>query len=1466
MPILCVWHVLLCALFCRANFASASRSQAGILGEVESVMGIAQRVDIESRAEQLEKFLHPLTASMPRGVDGNLELSAVKTAIQRLFMERYAYRLKGFERHGNLLRPPVFGKWLPERLQIVFLQRITSEAFGLHELAVLAASLDHLIHEESVTRLKMAYQAAGLSLVINSGSLQDLDKAVDTYMMLFMFGWQNTSLSWRELNSKVIPHFYEREKTWSEMVGLIRDVRRDVLDSRSVDSTATFKFPDALMVVEEIRLRYGRFQDRDCHKLKQSLMSMEQNGTGRVSLVDFYKNSTIGGVVHFSEGAAYLRKVDVLDESDPENPSVILPNYINSPANCQKRSSDHYSICCMDECEPLMAHLERQLALPFGDAVRIAHLVEAMPSSTVVAPRNLTTLLRGRLDEIASLHAGRIPIHGRLFVQWMHHVYPRECRSPTESDAAERLGYNASFHVTKAEIKRLLLNSDSRVRSLSWSKMEKLHILPSTQPHQFDFAHNRQGAPLMSNANILQDLEKSLGSPRRASVENRLAHIVDALYPIFTAVPKSEHGKLGKKAVRYILHRHFLEKYTWRVKGLEQNRSVAPVRILHNGVPKQVHAFFEKCFEASSFGFHELTVLGALLEELAHEESHSRLREACRARGLDLVINHASAAEVQQAIETFVMINILSMEPSRINLEDVKAGFARLYRDSSWPRTHHFLQQVRQTTTRVMARNAPFLLADTVEVVDEIVKQYGPWQNQDCGQLKEVLLKHELHGSGRILLSDFYNGTAVIGSWRFTESRAQLRHLGALDESDSTFPTLFVANYIYASSNCVRWSSNFYSFCCRDECEPLLAHLERKIAGASASAERIVELVEALPSPTVLAHRRLDDVLRERLDEIAKLHGGHVPLHGRLFAQFMHHAYPRECPFPQIKKKRVTQEKFELTASKAEMLWHIALPHPREQLMTAWMKEEELYTLQNSPKGACYQMYLYMRSVFASLYESYSTSSLIFLLASSFGYLLVSIMDSNSILQLIRRSPKAIPSKSNLQACAVSGSIRRRSHQVHFWRFLTRCRKAIGGTVFLRWCSNVIWSFRAELMVSIHQFGARSLQELKWVLPGRGRRNAKAQVKRAKSKKVVEEPDSSRKIVSANPLVEVSNPTAAKKPVGKRKLDRELSAQEASSSSIQAPSPDRSSEAVPEESTLEDMRQPHEPEVTPENFENEIAEPETKSQPDTQEREALRVEKLMAKKAERKARKLLEAACPPLTSNVLVPSLEPFSPKGCCGLASSIWSLDALDSDVTNHGDVNPELIKEDAAVVVKLPEDCEDISKINESIVTQVSLFLKNENVDLFDETLSSDGEGVQTTPKAKQMSEGFSHPTFLSSSTAARVQPAMVVTPPPGLPPPPGLETPPPGLELPQASLQQSTDLVVANSIDQASAQQSTELVVAKSIDQAMEQTRVAVKSPGGLRQKSSREDVSDLEAVQRKQWTSKACRDLLYIMRPR
>merc|ERR1711920_995523 len=87
------------------------------------------------------------------------------------------------------------------------------------------------------------------------------------------------------------------------------------------------------------------------------------------------------------------------------------------------------SVCCIDECEASLGQIERKIAAPEATPERIAEIVSNLPSSTVDAPRELPASLRSRLDEIA-LPNGRVVIHARRFLQFLHHAFPRECNFP----------------------------------------------------------------------------------------------------------------------------------------------------------------------------------------------------------------------------------------------------------------------------------------------------------------------------------------------------------------------------------------------------------------------------------------------------------------------------------------------------------------------------------------------------------------------------------------------------------------------------------------------------------------------------------------------------------------------------------------------------------------------------------------------------------------------------------------------------------------------------------------------------------------------------------------------------------------------------------------------------------------------------------------------------------------------------
>jgi len=193
------------------------------------------------------------------------------------------------------------------------------------------------------------------------------------------------------------------------------------------------EFENVSRLAQEIGEQYGSFNDLECQELKSTLMTMEgpSRKAGRVRLADFY-NKSLYSHWKFTEKAEYLRDLGALDETNASELLVILPNYITSRPQCLEATT-LYAVCCRNECDDLMGHLEREIARPTASVERVAELVAAMPSGTVAAPRTLSPILLRRLQESSSAQDGKVHLHGRLFAQWMHHAFPRECPYPHEA-------------------------------------------------------------------------------------------------------------------------------------------------------------------------------------------------------------------------------------------------------------------------------------------------------------------------------------------------------------------------------------------------------------------------------------------------------------------------------------------------------------------------------------------------------------------------------------------------------------------------------------------------------------------------------------------------------------------------------------------------------------------------------------------------------------------------------------------------------------------------------------------------------------------------------------------------------------------------------------------------------------------------------------------------------------------------
>merc|ERR1719454_440683 len=165
---------------------------------------------------------------------------------------------------------------------------------------------------------------------------------------------------------------------WNDTQKFVHGIRKNVTQSEG-----RADFASLAKTAEVVGEQFGSFQDFECRELKDKLVNMEYRGTGRVKLSDFYKPA-LDGSWTFQESAGYLRALGLLDESDPSQPSVMISNYLISKSNCIA-SSGFYSVCCKNECEGLLGHLEQKIKEPEAKPAAIAALIANLPSSSVAS-------------------------------------------------------------------------------------------------------------------------------------------------------------------------------------------------------------------------------------------------------------------------------------------------------------------------------------------------------------------------------------------------------------------------------------------------------------------------------------------------------------------------------------------------------------------------------------------------------------------------------------------------------------------------------------------------------------------------------------------------------------------------------------------------------------------------------------------------------------------------------------------------------------------------------------------------------------------------------------------------------------------------------------------------------------------------------------------------------------------------
>merc|ERR1719219_2952042 len=380
-----------------------------------------------------------------------------------------------------------------------------------------------------------------------------------------------------------------------------------------------------------------------------------------------------------------------------------------------------------------------------------------------------------------------------------------------------------------------------------------------------------------NNSNILDQLEEALGSNSRAATEVRLQDIEEALRPIFDSLPKRFSGsKVGPPAARYALHRLFIQRHGWQIKGLAANGETwaenPATAALGNRVSHHVKGVFDERLSSIGLDLHELSVLASMMEHLIHSEAEDRLKVAYNfsSEAITHVLSRQSATKV---IETYMAIYLTGLNVTKVERAKMKHLIDNIQKYyPGWKDTRPFLHDVQRDAAHDLEA---YSFHDIMSVIEQVGERFGRFQNQECLDLKESLVKlEEFDGSGRVRLGDFYSG-----QWHFTESVEYLRQLGALDESDKSNLRVIIPNYLNAPSNCIA-SSAYYGVCCIDECEEIVSQLERRLQAPTASPAEVAAMLHMqlsdLPS-SVAGNRTPSKAILDKLQELADHHDGRVP-------------------------------------------------------------------------------------------------------------------------------------------------------------------------------------------------------------------------------------------------------------------------------------------------------------------------------------------------------------------------------------------------------------------------------------------------------------------------------------------------------------------------------------------------------------------------------------------------------------
>lgn len=491
--------------------------------------------------------LIPMFKSLPKNEYGHVGASAMRYAVQRYFSKSHGWIIKGFESHTNMSVAQdegILGSKVPGYVEASLEGMLQKGGFSLSDILTVVIVIERLIFDEVARSVEAAYHLNHLATenMLNKDSLV---MVLESHLIVEMLERHEFD---EEVHKQDRAEIHELYPNWDHLQDFMKDVI--AMETSIVFQAAsrnpfsqfgrdTFSFDDAVRIAQRISNEYGQWGNQECMELRSFLSDMDRSSTGRVPLADFYHAAEVDDKWGFRETPEYLRELGAIDESSRVlGPRVIISNYAYGMSNCLS-STPYYSVCCLNECEGLLQQIEVQVGKPSATPTEILEGMRniRMTSFTVNTADILRSDLHNKLEEIAAKGNGKVSLHGRLFAQWLHYVFPHECPFPHTSGSlkphtqGERISKGESIFIEPEELvkhlqQRQVQNSETVLDAAEdelWSWDEELMHTPEAP---FDSSQRRASTfrfpwPAIVAAAILMGL-KRLTTAMVAATKNRM--------------------------------------------------------------------------------------------------------------------------------------------------------------------------------------------------------------------------------------------------------------------------------------------------------------------------------------------------------------------------------------------------------------------------------------------------------------------------------------------------------------------------------------------------------------------------------------------------------------------------------------------------------------------------------------------------------------------------------------------------------------------------------------------------------------------------------------------------------------------------------------------------------------------------------------------------------------------------------